>query len=154
MVNKALDNPKILFTPYSWVPGCLPYYNASLPTHFVVLALPFAAKINVIGTSNAYTKFFAQYPRQPKLLVIYDAIDDLAAGDLMTANTRKALGEEQISHLEKEFIGIYSWLVQPNQHQIKSLRTAFDSWHYSVKYEPLPEPGKNTQFENQVQILK
>jgi hypothetical protein len=153
MVNKADDNPKILFTPYAWVPGCLPYYNASLPTHFVVLALPYATSLNVVGKNNAYTKFFAQYPKQPRLLVIYDAIDDIPADDVMTAATRKAL-EPQLEEIQKQFLGVFSWLVQPNASQIKKLRAIFDEWHYSTKYEALPDPGKETQFEKQVQVLK
>lgn len=154
MVNKAADNPKVLFTPYAWVPGCLPYYNASLPTHFVVLALPFSAKINVVGAGNPYAKFFAQYPKQPRLLIIYDAIDDLPADANLTPNARKALGDEQLAEIEKQFVGVFSWLVQPNPFQIQNLRSVIDAWHYSTKAEALPEPGKATQFENQVQILK
>lgn len=153
-MNKAADNPKVLFTPYAWVPGCLPYYNASLPTHFMVLALPFSAKINVVGAGNPYAKFFAQYPKQPRLLIIYDAIDDLAPDSNLTPNARKALGDEQLAEIEKQFVGVFSWLVQPNSYQIQNLRTVIDTWHYSTKFEALPEPGRATQFENQVQILK
>ena len=154
MVNKADDNPKILFTPYAWVPGCLPYYNASLPTHFVILAVPFSAKINVVGQGNPYGKFFAQYAKQPRLLVIYDSIDDLQPNETLTPATKKALGDAQLEEISKQFLGVVSWLVQPNPFQIKYLRGLFDTWHYSTTYEALPDPGKATQFENQVQILK
>lgn len=153
MVNKADDNPKILFTPYAWMSGCLPYYNASIPTHFVVLALPYANKINVVGENNPYTKFFAQYPKQPRLLIIYDAIDDVPANELLSPAAKAALGN-QLENIEKEYLGAFSWLVQPNAFQIKHLRALFDKWHYSTKYEALPEPGKATQLEYQVQILK
>lgn len=153
MVNKADDNPKILFTPYSLVPGCLPYYTAALPTHFVVLAVPYSTTMNIVGSGNPYTKFFTQYAKQPRLLVIYDAIDDIPAEDTMTIATRKAISA-QLPEIEKQFLGVFSWLVQPNQYQIKKLRAIFDQFHYSSKHEPLPEPGKETQFEKQVVVLK
>jgi len=154
MVNKADDNPKILFTPYAWVPGCLPFYNASIPTHMVILAVPFQAKLNITGAGNPYGKFFAKYPNQPRLLVIYDAIDDVPANDTLSPAVRKALGDAQLEEIQKQYLAVVSWLVQPSAHQIKFLRGIFDNWHYNTKYEALPEPGKATQFENQVQILK
>lgn len=153
MVNKADDNPKVLFTPYSWVPGCLPYYNAALPTHFVVLALPFSAKMNVVGAGNPYAKFYEQYPHQAKILIIYDAIDDVPANEIMTPASSAAIAP-QMEQINKTFLGVFSWLVQPSAHQIKKIRETIDKWHYSVKYEALPEPGKATQFENQVTVLK
>lgn len=152
MVNKADDNPKILFTPYAWVPGALPYYAAPMPTHFVVLAVPFTAKLAITVGGNPYNKFFAQYPKQPRLLVIYDAIDDVQPNELVSPAVKTSLGD-QMTELQAQFVGVVSWLVQPNAFQIKYLRSVFDKWHYSdQKFESLPEPPKATQFENQTVI--
>jgi len=107
----------------------------------------------VVGAGNPYVKFFEQYAKQPKILIIYDAIDDVPANELMSPASMAAIAH-QMAEINKAFVAVFSWLVQPSPHQIKLLRNEFDKWHYSVKYEALPDPGKATQFENQVTVLK